>query len=115
MEESKVAKQYKNHYFPGANIVKVFIKDGNLILNYSTGEASVELNRRRPVFNEVNYLHYDPGKWWTWFSDIFAASLIFMAVTGLFVLRGKNGIKWRGAVLAFCGLIIPIIFLLFFR
>ena len=51
---------------------------------------------------------------YTWFSDIYAAGLIFLAITGLFVLRGKNGIIGRGAWLTAIGIILPALFLLYY-
>jgi hypothetical protein len=40
--------------------------------------------------------------------------MVLLAVTGLFVLRGRNGIKWRGAILALTGVIIPAIIIFFY-
>jgi len=59
-------------------------------------------------------LHYNPQKWWTIFSDIYAASLIILAITGLFILKGKNGITGRGAWLTILGTLIPLLFLLLY-
>jgi len=105
----------KGFYFPKAGLVKAFFKEGQIVIDYSTGEARIESIRKRPFFNQINFLHYDPGRWWTYFSDIYAISLALMAITGLFIVRGKNGLLWRGLILALAGLTIPIIFLLFFR
>jgi hypothetical protein len=44
-----------------------------------------------------------------WFSDVYAAALALLAVTGLFVLKGKQGIKGRGAWLTASGVIVPLI------
>jgi hypothetical protein len=106
---------YKNHYFPRADLMKVFIKGGVVIVNLNEGFVTVEKTSKRPFFNQINYLHYDPRRWWTLFSDIFAGALVFLAISGLFILKGKNGLKWRGAILVTAGLLVPIIFLLFFR
>jgi uncharacterized protein len=79
----------------------------------STGRGILEIGRRRPVFFEVNYLHYNHTKFlWTWFSDIFAGGLIVLAITGLFVLRGKNGFRKRGIWFVLVGVLIPLAFLL---
>jgi hypothetical protein len=40
--------------------------------------------------------------------------LILLAVTGLFILGGKNGISGRGAWLTALGIIIPALFLIFY-
>jgi hypothetical protein len=102
---------YKNHYFPGENILKVFIKDGTVVINLSTGEGLIEMSKRRMVFREVNYLHYNPIKYWTWYSDIFAGALILLGVGGILIPRGDKGITKRGAWLTLLGFLIPGIYL----
>jgi uncharacterized protein len=113
---SKIDMQnrYKSHYFPKPNALKIFVEGGSLQIDMTTGEGQLEMVSRRPIFYEVNYLHYNPGRWWIYFSDFFCGSLILLAITGLFIVKGKNGIKWRGAVLAVLGLLAPIVYLLFF-
>ncbi|MBI9037132.1 MAG: PepSY-associated TM helix domain-containing protein [Bacteroidales bacterium] len=105
---------YKNFYFPGNNQVKIFLQDGSIITNLTTGKALMEKVKRRPLFREMNYLHYNPIKWFTLFSDLFAGALILLAITGLFLLKGKKGIKGRGAWLTALGIIIPIVFLIIY-
>jgi hypothetical protein len=57
----------------------------------------------------MNSLHLNQaGRAWMWFSDVYAAALGFLAVTGLFVLRGKQGIKGRGAWLTAAGVLMPL-------
>ncbi|MFO7827029.1 MAG: PepSY-associated TM helix domain-containing protein [Bacteroidales bacterium] len=114
LKEYTSGEQYKNHYFPSENQLKIFIKDGSVDINTETGKGIIETSKRRPVFHLVNYLHYNPKKWWTIFSDIYAGGLILLAITGLFILKGKNGITNRGAWLTTIGIIIPIIFLLLY-
>ncbi len=50
----------------------------------------------------------------TWFSDFYAGSLVLISITGLFIIKGKNGIKKRGAVLTIAGSIVPLIFLIIY-
>jgi hypothetical protein len=67
------------------------------------------------VIKEFNLLHYNNiKKMYTWFSDLYAVALILLAITGLFVLRGKNGIIRRGAWLTAIGIILPALFLLYY-
>ncbi len=105
---------YKKHYYPGPGQLKVFLDGGNVILDLESGKGTLEKIKRRPIFHPVNFLHYNPGKWWALFSDIFAGALILIAITGLFIIRGKNGISRRGAVLTIAGIIIPVIYLILF-
>ena len=106
------AENYKSHYFPQDDILKIFIKDGTAIINMATGEGLIEKTKRRLFFREVNYLHYNPVKYWTWFSDIFAGSLIIIAISGLFIVRGPNGLSKRGWWLTLAGILIPVIYLI---
>ncbi len=99
---------YRTQIQSGQNL-RIFIRGGSVIVNPETGYAQIETIRKRPVFHQVNFLHYNsPRKLWTWFADLFAAGLIILAITGLFVLKGKNGITRRGAWIAGAGILIPL-------
>ena len=106
---------YKKYYFPNAETLKVFLDGGSVLIDMNTGIGNIEKLRRRPILHAMNYLHYNPGKWWTWFSDIYAGGLVILAISGLFILRGKNGITRRGAWITAAGIIIPILFLLIYH
>jgi len=110
-----VKKKIKKHYYPTSTTLKVFLHGGALTLNIESGKGFLETVDRRPIFYEVNYLHYNHTKFlWTWFSDLFAGGLMLMAITGLFVLRGKNGFKKRGVWFVLVGILIPLAFLLIY-
>jgi hypothetical protein len=104
-------KSYRTQLASGETF-RIFINNGSLEVNMPNGEAKLEKVRKRAVFNQLNFLHYNtPKKLWTWFSDLFAAGLIILAITGMFVLKGKNGITRRGAWITAAGIIIPLILL----
>ncbi len=105
--------KYKKHVYNGSKNMKIFIHKGSAVLNFETGKLTVETIQRRPLFYQVNYLHYNPGKWWKWFSDIFAISLMIIAISGIIITKGKKGIKGRGGVYILLGIIVPILFLFF--
>lgn len=105
---------YKKHYYPFENQVKVFIDGGSVVIDLDTGYGIMEKIRRRPVLHLVNYIHYNPGKWWTTVADIYAVALIIIAVTGLFILKGSKGITARGAWLTIAGIILPLVFIILF-
>ncbi len=101
---------YKKHYYPSSGTLKIFIKRGSIIVNTQTGKAIIEKLKRRPIFYEFNWLHYNHAKrLFTWFADIYSVSLILLAITGLFMLKGKNGITGRGAWLTAIGILIPLV------
>lgn len=111
LKSINLEKEFKTFYFPTGNKVTIFIEGGYVQLNVITGEGVVEKISKRPLFYQINFLHYNPGKWWKYFSDIFCLSLMIVTITGLFIVKGKNGITKRGAILTVTGIILPLIFL----
>ena len=104
---------YKKHYFPsGGSFLKVFIKGGTITVDLNTGKGIIEKTKRRPLFSEMDYLHYNPIKYWTWFADIYAGALIVLAIGGIFIPRGRASLTRRGIWLVVAGIIIPVVFLL---
>jgi hypothetical protein len=106
---------YKKHYYPNKSQLKIFLKGGSsIIVNVENGNGTAEYLKRRPVFYESNFLHYNPNRIWTWFSDAFAAALILFSITSLFMVKGKKGIIGRGGIYLVLGILIPIVFLMFY-
>ena len=103
--------EFKTFHFPTGNKVTIFIDGGFVQINALTGEGVVEKISKRPLFYQINFLHYNPGRWWKYFSDIFCVSLMIVTITGLFIIKGKNGITKRGAILTVIGIILPLLFL----
>jgi len=68
LDEINNRDNYKKHYYPNSNNIKIFLKGGSSIMvNIRSGKGYAEYLKRRPVFYEVNYLHYNPNKIWMWF------------------------------------------------
>jgi len=106
--------KYKTHIASSDNL-KVFVDGGSVSINLLTGEGRVETLQKRSVFYEFNFLHYNkPGKLWTWFSDIYCAGLLLLAIGGLFIIKGKNGIKGRAAWMVAIGIAVPLILFLLY-
>lgn len=115
LEPVRLADDYRKIYLPDRNTLKIFIKGGSVTVNLSKGEAHLEQLRRIPLIYHFNVLHYNNfKKVWTWFSDAYAAGLVILAISGLFILKGKNGITRRGAWLTIAGTVIPIVLFLLY-
>ena len=107
------ADNYTKHYFQKDGRMKVFLKGGsNLVVDTQTGAAVYEKLERRFLLSDMVKLHYNPGKWWTTFSDIFAVSLILITLTGMVMIKGKKGFWGRGGILFVIGILLPILFLI---
>jgi uncharacterized protein len=114
LDEIADRDEYKKHYYPSDQELKIFLSGGSSVMvDLQRGTGYAEFLRKRPLFYQVNYLHYNPQKWWAWFSDIFAGALIILAITGLVMVKGKKGITGRGAWMTALGIIVPLLFLLF--
>jgi hypothetical protein len=102
----------KGVFQPSPDTLQIFIENNTITADLKTGIVRQEKNVRRPLLFQVNFLHLNhPKKFWTWFADLYAIALGLLAITGLFILRGKNGLRGRGAWLVSAGLVIPIFFL----
>ncbi len=114
LKQWDIDERYRKYYFPNENTLKIFFKGGNVLVDLQSGKGRAETLKRRPFLHTVNWLHYNPNTYWKWFSDIFAIALIILAISGLFILRGKNGLKWRGTILMGIGILLPLVFLFLF-
>jgi uncharacterized protein len=114
LKEINAGSDYKTFHFPSGNKVTLFIDGGFVQINSVTGEGVIEKISKRPLFYQLNFLHYNPGRLWKYFSDVFCVALILVTVTGLFIIKGKNGITRRGAILTIIGFILPLLFLLIY-
>jgi len=116
LNEQNISKKFKNYYFPDNNTLKIFLDGGSsVVIDTETGKGKAEIISKRLIFYDVNFLHYNPQKWWTIFSDTFAGALIFLAISSLFMIKGKKGVWGRGGIYVILGIIIPILFLIFLQ
>jgi hypothetical protein len=105
----------KSFFLPDSNTINIFVDGNTISVNLKKGEISQEKVNSRTIIRETNFLHLNaPKKIWTFVADLFAIALAFLAISGLFMIKGKNGITGRGAWLTAIGILIPLIFLVIF-
>jgi uncharacterized protein len=105
----KLAEQPRNSFRPDPQTLRLFFKEQTYSVDLPTGTVVVERTHHRPVLFEANQLHLNtPRGLWTWIADVYAAGLILLAITGMFVLKGKTGITGRGAWLTAIGVLVPV-------
>jgi hypothetical protein len=91
----------------------VFLSDGTVTVTLSSGEVLRESFRERPLLFDLNFMHLNTGKApWTGIADTYAGVLIILAVTGIFLVRGRKGLAGRGGVLMSLGFILPLIYII---
>lgn len=114
-EKLQLKDEPRNMFRPDPETLQLFYEAETYSVDLPTGTVLIEETRTRPVLFEVNQLHLNaPKELWTYIADLYALSLIVVAVTGLFVLKGKNGISGRGAWLTAVGIVIPVAYWIYY-
>ena len=74
-----------------------------------TGEITIQARESRFFLRVANWLHYNRGKKaWTYVADLYAVMLLYLAISGIFMIKGKLGLKWRGTILVGLGIAAPL-------
>jgi hypothetical protein len=107
--------RYKVYDQPTPTQLKVYFSDASLHVHLDTGQAEYERVTRRPVVFQTNVLHRNSLKGWRWAADVFAVMLIVLTLTGLFILRGRQGLSGRGKWLLLAGALPPVAALILFE
>ncbi len=94
---------------------QLFLPNGGEVrVQVATGRGTVKTVRTRPFLYEANALHLNNLKGiWTWVADIYALALLTLAITGLFISKGRVGLSGRGKWFAGAGLMVPVIFVIY--
>lgn len=115
LDELSLEGAVRGTFRPDPESVDIFMEGATVSVDLEAGTATVEKVRDRPILRAMNFLHLNtPKKLWTWMADLYAIALALLAITGLFILKGKKGITGRGAWLTGAGVVIPVVFLLMY-
>ena len=101
-----------NAFWRGPDRLSLFFgKGAQDVVDYvpSTGVVEHWVRNPRPLIRQVNFLHLnEPRLVWTWAADIYALGLIFLGLSGIFLVKGRHGLGGRGGFLVALGLLIPL-------
>jgi uncharacterized protein len=88
--------------------VRLTFADGNKVT--AIGDTlTVQHRRDRRFFRVADWLHATRGKQaWKYIADAYAVLLLYLAISGVFMIKGRLGLRWRGAALITLGLVGPI-------
>jgi hypothetical protein len=88
--------------------VRLSYRDGTKLT--AIGDTlTVQRRRDRWFFRVADWLHATRGKQaWKFISDVYAALLLYLAISGIFMIKGRLGLRWRGTALIALGLAAPI-------
>lgn len=97
----------------GDGQLRLMLEGGTGIYEKATGATGYEQYTKRQFVYWINQLHYNKVKGWSPMADLFAASLIFFALSGLVMVRGKKSLSGSGKWYLIAGLLIPVLYVLF--
>lgn len=81
------------------------------VVDLAEGLAFEEGREPRFFLRVANWLHYNRGKAaWTYIADAYAVLLLYLAISGLFMIKGKLGLRWRGLILVGLGAAVPLLY-----
>jgi hypothetical protein len=103
--------EYQSHRLRGNSLRVDFAGNNILEVNTENGEGVLEARRTVPFLGHTIKLHKSTDTAWIWYSDIFGAGMILIAITGMLIPMGKNGFNKRGWKLMVAGLVFPLLFL----
>ena len=96
-------------YASAPDQIDVTLNHRTLHVNPMNGHVLDQGQKPRFLLRVANWLHLNRGKKaWRYAADIYAAALLFLAMSGMFMIKGSKGLVGRGAILVLVGVAIPI-------
>ncbi|MBR9727398.1 PepSY-associated TM helix domain-containing protein [Shewanella intestini] len=114
LQRHQLTQEVKSTFWQNKHQFDVFLEGGStLSWNRRAHQVSYLHVEPRVLLQALNKLHLNETRnAWVYFSDLFAAMLIFLALSALFMVKGKHGLKQpKPIILMSLGFIIPIYFL----
>lgn len=106
IQNTKINKvvQVKDYY-------KLYLDGGMGDYTPGTGELNYETYQKRDLVFFINKLHLNQKSYWLGIADFSAIVLIFLAISGLIMITGKNGFKRRGVWFMIAGFLLVIVYI----
>lgn len=74
-------------------------------------QVTVQSRERRAFIGLANWLHKARGKKaWKYIADAYALLLLYLAGSGIFMIKGRLGLRWRGTTIIAAGIAVPILY-----
>lgn len=104
-----ITTDFRSRVRDNSESVLFFYEGSRVVWNETKQQAYVETTEKRTGLFFVNYLHLNKAKRvWTYVADVFAVLLIYLSISGLFMVKGANSFSRRGWILVVAGLILPL-------
>jgi len=94
--------------------LEIYVGERTLLADLTNGHVNDDYRKPRFFLRVANWLHYNRGKRaWTFIADGFAILLLYLAISGAFMIKGRMGLRRRGAVLIAVGIAVPVLYVTF--
>lgn len=111
MDQVGVSGDPRDAYWVTDDQLEISLDNRSLIVDAGSGTVFDEGEQPRFFLRVANWLHYNRGKAaWTYIADFYAVFLLFLAISGMFMLKGRLGLRGRGAILVAVGAGVPILY-----
>ena len=114
IEKLAISLPTRTRFWESPNRYKLFLtNETNISVDFKSQLVTVESISSRPFFKLVNQMHLNElSKKWTYFSDFFAAMLIFLSMSALFMIKGKHAVTGKRGLIVLAGFICPLLFII---
>lgn len=100
-----------NRIIQAKDYYRLYLDGGMGDYTPETGELNYEVYKKREIVFFINKLHLNQKSHWLGVADFSAIVLIFLALSGLFMVAGKNGFNKRGVWFMIAGFILIIVYI----
>ena len=106
-------RKVKGHFMETETQFRVFLTNAEEVsVDVRSGKGLFKKVTTRTLLYELNALHLNNIKGiWTWIADLFAILLMLLAITGIFMMKGKRGLAGRGKWFLAAGFAVPTAFI----
>ncbi len=101
-------------YEEEAGALEITFEETTLYVDLLKNEVRQEGQRPRFLLRVINWLHLNRGKAaWTYIADLYAAILLYLAISGYFMLPQKKRFLNRRELFVILGIALPVLYVLF--
>jgi len=112
--ELAITEPLREGYWESDGTLQIITDERTIVVDPKTRVAVEAAEKPRFFLRVANWLHYNRGKAaWTIIADGYAVFLLFLATSGLFMLKGRKGIIGRRGFLVLLGAAVPFFYVHF--
>lgn len=120
LERLALVERVKDTWRTNEGELVVFVEGAKLHVDLASGEVERRAFRPRPLLNDLNFMHLNSAEGaaktaWTVFADAYCGILIVLALSGIFLVKGRRGLLGRGGVWMALGIALPLAFVAWAR